>query len=83
MYDLPEYSILIEVDQRKHVGYTHEDERIESIHQHIGKPIHVIRWNPDDTTTTFKFKLDVLKIDIDRCLTNMPIDMVSVSYLFY
>lgn len=83
MYDLPDYSILIEVDQHKHVGYTHENERIESIQQHIGKPIHVIRWNPDDTSTTFKFKLDVLKIDIDRCLTNIPIDMVSVSYLFY
>jgi hypothetical protein len=88
MYILSKYYIIIEVDQNKHRGYTDEHIRLQSIRDALGKPIHVVRYNPDGQATSMEpplggsFCYQILKNTVMECFHTEPVD-IDIQYLFY
>lgn len=46
--EFDKFILIIEVDELRHIEYKQEYERLETISKQFEKPVHIIRFNPDD-----------------------------------
>ena len=81
--------IQVECDEHQHNGhnYSCEQRRISEIFEETdGKPLIVIRWNPDNTKThktSFNKRLESLRDTILEVSKVKPKDPIEVLYMFY
>ncbi len=93
-YDMPMHSVIVEVDENQHAGYDESCEysRINEIVNGIGgKPVIIIRFNPDkimnqsyEVKYTFKERLDKLESIIKLHIKTPPDHFcVKLIKMFY
>jgi hypothetical protein len=63
LFELPYYDLILEVDEKNHIGYTEEEEirHLQTIHKHLcekytdpGRRLVVFRLNPDGKHPLFR-----------------------------
>lgn len=91
--ELPLFNLIVECDESQHVDYDRGCELkrvIELLAASCGKPLTVIRWNPDGyrrdgkrQNVTRAKRLETLRQSIAEVLTENGHALLSIRYLFY
>ena len=91
--DLAGHVVIIECDERQHEGYDDACEvrrLVELLAACEGKPLMVIRWNPDAVSiggekqrVIKKQRLEALEKAMEAALRAPPAQLLTVQYMYY